>query len=373
MKKIVPMVFLLTSTVFPSCAVSSQKEKAISPVRVSPMGVNAREPQIAVGKEGGVWIAYGVENTIYCAHSSDKGVNFGTPVKVGEAGKLALGMRRGPRIAVSGKSLVISATYGAKGGGADGDLFAWHSEDNGNSWSKPAKVNDVSGAAREGLHGMAASEKGVFATVWLDLREKGTQIFASLSRDSGKTWGRNVRVYRSPGGTVCECCHPSVAFNSEGKLTVMWRNSLRGARDMYLSTSSDGLTFSSAQKLGGGTWMLDACPMDGGALGFDTADQTLTLWRREQEIFLCSPGKPEQKIGDGIQGWLAVNGNIPGSLWLTRRGGNLNAQQGEAKSRVLASSADDPCVASLPGNGSRFLAVWQTTTEAGSTIYTTSF
>ncbi len=344
-----------------------------APVRISPAGVNAREPQLAVSKNGTVWVTYGEGSAIYCARSEDKGVTFKTPVKVGEAGKLSLGMRRGPRIAAAGKHIVISAVYGGQGGGRDGDLLAWHSEDGGFSWKGPVRVNAVPGAAREGLHGMAASDKDVIANVWLDLREKGTQIYASFSRDGGKTWGRNVRVYRSPSGTVCECCHPSAVFDSEGKLTVMWRNSLDGARDMYFASSGDGLTFSPAQKLGTGTWKLDACPMDGGALGIRRDNGVVTFWRREQEVFLCAPGKPETKIGDGIQGWLSMSGNTPGALWLALRGGALKAKRGTEKTRVLAQGADSPCVASLPGEPPRFLAVWQSPAENGTAIYETSF
>ena len=52
----------------------------------------------------------------------------------------------------------------------------------------------------------------------------------------------------------------------------MWRNSLDGARDMFVSESRDGgRTFSNARKLGSGTWPLKACPMDGGHLAFDAA------------------------------------------------------------------------------------------------------
>ncbi|KAJ3054740.1 hypothetical protein HK102_011471, partial [Quaeritorhiza haematococci] len=52
----------------------------------------------------------------------------------------------------------------------------------------------------------------------------------------------------------------------------MWRNSLKGARDLFLADSSDGgRTFSPAEKLGRGTWPLNACPMDGGAVAVGPA------------------------------------------------------------------------------------------------------
>jgi hypothetical protein len=354
--------------------VFSQVGKTPSIVRVSPVGVNAREPQAAVGKDGSVWVTYGVDNVLYCTRSANGGVTFDTPVKVGEAGKLSLGMRRGPRIAVAGKFVVISAVYGGKGGGADGDLMAWQSSDGGKTWKGASKVNNVPGSAREGLHAMTASSDGTLACAWLDLRSKGTTIYAAVSQNGGETWSANRLVYRSPDGTVCECCHPSLAYDSQGRLYVMWRNALGGARDMYLTRSDNGgKTFQPAQKLGTGTWFLNACPMDGGALAFNRKNDVLTLWRREQEIFLCSPGQSEQKLGDGIQCWLAVNGNTVGAVWLTQRGGQLKVSTDRKDPRIFSNNADDPCVVPIPGDKPRFVVVWQETTNRGGAIYASIF
>src|SRR5258708_15602532 len=100
-------------------------------------------------------MTFGAGNAIYFASSADGGTTFSQPVKVGEDGKSPLGRHRGPRIAFAGKTIVISAVVGEKGGGADGDILAYRSTDNGKSWSKGVAVNHTRGAAREGLHSMA--------------------------------------------------------------------------------------------------------------------------------------------------------------------------------------------------------------------------
>src|SRR5687767_2274105 len=208
-------------------------------VNVTPPGVlmDAREPQVAVASSGKVFVTYGAGNAVYCSTSSDSGRTYGPPIKVAEAGVLSLGMRRGPRIAVAGDSVVITAIYGRQGRGRDGDLLAWRSSDNGKSWRGPVMVTDSPGAAREGLHGMAGSNDGSVACAWLDLRNGKTELFSSVSRDGGTTWRSNKLIYKSPDGSVCECCHPSVAYDTKGTLYVMWRNSLAGSRDMYLCRS----------------------------------------------------------------------------------------------------------------------------------------
>ena len=95
----------------------------------------------------------------------------------------------------------------------------------------------------------------------------------------------------------------------------MWRNALGGSRDMYLATSRDGVTFPTPQKLGNGTWKLNACPMDGGGLAVSSS-KILTAWRRETNVFLAEPGEPEKQVGTGKDVALALSGNRTYVAWV---------------------------------------------------------
>src|SRR3982751_1158276 len=85
------------------------------------------------------------------------------PLSSLSVGSNPLGRHRGPRVAVSGSTVVVTAMYGdksrseqrANGLPSDGDLVAWRSTDGGRSWAKPVVINDVAGSAREGLHAFA--------------------------------------------------------------------------------------------------------------------------------------------------------------------------------------------------------------------------
>lgn len=207
-----------------------------------------KQPQAAIGTDGMIDLVYGADNFVFHCRSSDGGASFGPPKEAFQAANLSLGMRRGPRIVASKDALVVTAIGGPMGMGRDGDLQAWRSTNGGNTWNGPVRVNDSADSAREGLHGMTASADGTVWCVWLDLRKKHTEVFASKSDDGGATWQNNVRVYRSPDGNVCECCHPSIAVANE-TVHVMFRNSLKGNRDMYVATSMDGgATFPPAKK-----------------------------------------------------------------------------------------------------------------------------
>ena len=180
----------------------------------------ARQPQITVDESERIHLTFGIGNSVYYTFSLDRGATFGAAdrsrsteasrprnaTRSSDCGSGRLGdhcRHRGPRRAVA----------------AMGDLFTWRSQDRGRTWQGPARVNDVSSSAREGLHALAGATNGDLFCVWLDLRNKDTQIFGSRSTDSGATWSQNILIYKSPDGSVCECCHPSVAYGGDGFCT----------------------------------------------------------------------------------------------------------------------------------------------------------
>lgn len=265
-----------------------------------------RQPQLAMDGATAV-LAYGAGNDVYAAVSKDAGKSFGAPVLVGNAGVISLGRHRGPRVAISGGNIVIAAIAGEKGKGQDGELFAWRSTDGGKSWSKQKQISDAPGAAREGLHALAAGPNGTFFATWLDLRQKGTRLMATISKDGGQTWSPNFSVYESPDGHICECCHPSAVITADGAIHVMFRNWLGGSRDMWLATSRDHGKSFTAKKVGEGTWVLNACPMDGGGLAAKANGEIVTSWRRDKQIFWTDGTKFQAPDWNGKDSALALD------------------------------------------------------------------
>lgn len=184
-------------------------------------------------RAGKIHVAFGKANAVYHVASAEGGRTFSKPVKVAELPKLALGMRRGPRISATDKVIAITAISHD-----EGDLHSWSSNDRGTMWRAAGNVNDTRKSAREGLHAMAGDREGNVFVTWLDLR-KGTELWSSTSHDAGVSWGANALVYQLPDGHICECCQPSAAMDAKGRVAVMWRNWLGGSRDMYAALSSD--------------------------------------------------------------------------------------------------------------------------------------
>jgi hypothetical protein len=292
---------------------------------VPPTFGEALQPHVAIGPEHEVHVVFGKGESIFHTSARLPDLRFREPVRIGDLPKLALGMRRGPRVIASRGVVTVSAISHAQG-----DLHVWSSKDGGKSWGAPQRTNSVERSAREGMHAMASDRARTAVITWLDLRNGGMELWSASSQDGGLTWGENVRVYRSPDGHICECCHPSVAVGEGGKVVAMWRNWLDGSRDMYVATSADrGKTWGAAQKLGTGTWPLKGCPMDGGAIVITPSGQIETTWRRDKDIFACAPGQKEKPLAAAATHSVVFSdGDGLGYLW--QEGRNLRLRRANA-------------------------------------------
>jgi hypothetical protein len=332
------------------------------PVEVLPRSLRgAIQPQVAVSAGDEVYVAFGKDGGVFCATSLNGGRSFQPPVRLGGLPKLALGMRRGPRVAATERGAVVSAISHA-----EGNLLAWSSIDRGVTWSPPARINSVTNAAREGLHAMASDRQGNVHAAWLDLRNGKTQLWGATSSNGGQAWSENRLIYQSPDGHICECCHPSLAVDGRGRLWAMWRNWLGGARDMFASVSDDGgRTFSAARKLGSGTWPLKACPMDGGQLAFGADDGLLTVWRREKSVITAGESGERVLSAQGLQPVVGVGRGQVYFLW--QQGLKLMLQAGASEPRVLAEPGAFPVIASASPSAVP-VTVWESTKDGAKTI-----
>lgn len=260
------------------------------------------QPQVTKDQSAIIRLVYGNGDQIFCASSSDNGETFTKPVLVGEVKEMHLGMTRGPQLASSRDFSMVTAID------KKGNIHSFRLTHKSGTWEKAGNVNDLEGSAPEGLMSIAADDKNNFYAVWLDLRENRKNNICFSSFNGKGNWSKNQFAYKSPESHVCECCKPSIAVKGK-QVAIMFRNWLRGSRDLYLTTSTNsGNTFSEARKLGIGTWPLKGCPMDGGGISIDSENNIHTAWQREGVVYYAEPGKPEEKIGDGRS--VGVTGNV---------------------------------------------------------------
>lgn len=278
-----------------------------------------KQPTIAVDEGNNLHVVFGQDDKIFYTSSSNGSSSFVTPQYVGSQNKLALGMTRGPQIATTRDYIVIAAADHT------GKIMTYRRRHGENEWSPPVNILKEDTTAKEGFIAIATGKDNYVYAAWLDFRiGMKNNVFSAYSPDGGKNWSENKLVYASPDGRVCPCCRPSITADDKGNVYVMFRNELDGARDLYVSHSNDGgKNFGPAQKLGKGTWMLDRCPMDGGAISMDTRGNVGTTWRRENIIYYAEPGGSERKVGEGRAPSLVRNSK--GNYLVWQQGNNIMA------------------------------------------------
>ena len=234
-----------------------------------------QQPQVTIDETGIIRVAFGRNDSIFCATSLNKGTPFSKPVLVGVVPNMHLGMARGPQLASSANYSMITVMDKA------GNIHFYMLNHRKGTWQNKGLVNDIRGFAPEGLMNIACDSQDNFYAVWLDIRlNKRNNVFFSSLPHGGSQWTKNNLVYQSPDEHVCECCRPSIAVKGPN-VAIMFRNWLNGSRDLYLATSvNKGQTFAKAVKLGNGTWKLNACTMDGGGISFNADETISTTWQR---------------------------------------------------------------------------------------------
>jgi hypothetical protein len=350
---------LLLSAVLAFPGAASAKDAAPVPVSEVPSRTAlTAPPRVAVGPDARVYVALthadGIDVVVGTA-DADGHVSFGKPVRAARTDDLMAGGRRGARIAVRRDAIVVAAiTRHTRAGG--GDLTAWRSPDDGTSWSEPVRVGDAEGCAAEGLFDLTALADGRFAAVWLDVRQRGTRLLADFSED-GARWAKDAVAYTSPDGSICECCHPAVAPCADGGTAVAWRNSLDGARDVWVARAPKGsAAFAQGAKCGMGTWRISACPMAGPALVV-TGKETVTAWRRDRDVYLAQGDAKERELGPGDEPQLALAARGLHTLWITREG-LVDLAPGATSPSLVAAGAQFPCAEGAAGGRGPAFVAW---------------
>ncbi len=303
-------------------------------------------PNIAKDNSNNIHLVYGSGDSIMYVFSKD-GTTFTSPALIAVLPNLFASAMRGPQIAATANGVIVTACTNK------GNIFSYKKEASG-KWTKALKVNDVDEVAKEALMALSADGQNAYA-IWLNVKStKGQNVCGAKSVDGGKTWSKNILVYESPDSTVCECCKPSVTMKGNN-VYVMFRNWIKGSRDLYLIKSSDGgKSFAHAQKLGEGTWKLNGCPMDGGGVAINNNGIPETVWRREGKIYIDVPGTPEKEIGEGRNCTIATANDKNVYAWTEN--GNVIVKKSDGMKKSLGKGSL-PLVKAL--NNDKVICVWE--------------
>jgi hypothetical protein len=294
------------------CHRTKSAQPFTAPVRLSPADQDAAEPALAPGPEGGAFIAWVAhrESTgdVMVARLNRAGEVVSQPARVNPTAGMATAWRGDPPSLAVAPDGTVYVVWTARTATADGkkatDVMFSVSNDGGQTFAAPLRVNDDSVPSDHGMHSLAVNADGRVFVAWLDGRnpqpdidmpetpsgmnhnmpadqkmqhhEGNREIFTAYSTDTGKSFSPNLRV----AGQVCPCCKTSLSVGPDGRVFVSWRQVLPGSfRHIAVASSTDGAaTFGPAVIVSDDAWRLAACPVSGAALDANADGRLHVMW-----------------------------------------------------------------------------------------------
>jgi hypothetical protein len=186
----------------------------------------------AVGPQGQVYLAWGVQDDLDCfveAAASQNGVNFNNPPTLLWV----------PDLCNDNPEIVVDTTGNVNITWDAGTIYFSRLTDQGQTFSAPSIISTFGGDDTQKFVVSANGE--------IDLVFAG--VYFTQSVDHGVTWSPAINLaLRNLPPNFLGAQKPQVGVDSNGKITVAWEDDTNGTfpgdNDIYISTSTDGKTFS---------------------------------------------------------------------------------------------------------------------------------
>lgn len=192
---------------------------------------------------------------IYFNYSTDGGQTFqevDTNLDADDEGDT---ISKGPRIDATGDRVHVVWFDDVNGAY---DIFAATSGDGGASFGAPVRVDsDDEGDAYSAWPELVAAPGGYLYVAWEDSRDGDSDIYFSVSTDSGASFTSDLRIDLGDEVGENDSFEPRLAAE-DGVVYVVWHDDRNGARDVYTNYSSDN----------GRSWASDAERVDSDNAGF---------------------------------------------------------------------------------------------------------
>ncbi len=202
---------------------------------------------------------------VWMSRSDDQGTSWSLDVPIAELSPLATPQPGGFRMVnlpsaasdpLTGDLVVVwnDRLFG------DADILAIRSNDGGDSWSTPVRVNDDLSGEAQFLPWVDVDEDGVFHAVWYDRRHDGFDIdvYYSASVDGGATWEPNVRVTAASftpilpweGGVVDFIGDYNAVTAADGSAYPFYQDARSGIQDVYVAVLPTSAIFTDGFEAG---------------------------------------------------------------------------------------------------------------------------
>lgn len=198
------------------------------PVNISQTAANAEFPMIASEEDGTLHVIW-VDNSdgqgaVFYRRSDDRGDNWEDTQRITPVGIVACC----PELAVDREGNVYVVFSGSGVTEDARGIFFLRSDDHGLTWDWYSMLSVPGQGAY--IPDIAVNNYGVAAVVWFQyIREKRSDIFMTMSTDYGITWSTPVNLSDNIGHSDS----PSVAVDAEGNIFAAWKDNRPGDWDIF--------------------------------------------------------------------------------------------------------------------------------------------
>ncbi|MEM6486169.1 MAG: hypothetical protein AAF662_14440, partial [Pseudomonadota bacterium] len=253
-------------------------------------------------------VVFEQNDRVYYTFSESLGERFSAPVEINEEPEAlySRGENR-PKVALGPRGEIYVSWSKKTEGRFNGEIRFSRSLDAGQSFSKPATVNDDNLLTTHRFDNLSVDQEGHIFLSWIDKRDRvrvreaggqytGAAIYYAVSDDRGASFKKNQKL----ADYSCECCRIAALPRPQGRgVTLLWRHIFPGSiRDHAIADLSPseptspgdagsvtGVFDTSAPVEGAplvmrattDDWKLDACPHHGPAMAAASNDQLAHL------------------------------------------------------------------------------------------------
>jgi len=277
MSKVLPVVLILTSVVYPSLnpmhagvaekTAGVARDRRETPDPQPPAALGSRAPNLSIDGPRLLlsWLEPGAADHFAVRFASFDGQKWSAARTIVERADLFVNSADFPSVVSDGHGTLFSHWLQKSGP----DVYAYdievaRSRDAGRSWSSPMVLNRDGKKAEHGFVSMVPLPGGGVAAVWLDGRKmlEGTESGEMTLRYAEIQPDGKIVKEQQLDGRVCDCCTTAMVLSPAGPVIAYRDRSADEIRDISVIRRGKG-AWTDPIALHADKWHIAACPVNG--------------------------------------------------------------------------------------------------------------